>query len=53
MKAFGTEKAGFKLSGKINRQDYGLKWSKTVESGGLVVGNEVTINCKIELNKTQ
>jgi polyisoprenoid-binding protein YceI len=53
VKAFGTEKAGFKLSGKINRQDYGLKWSKTVESGGLVVGNEVTINCKIELNKTQ
>jgi polyisoprenoid-binding protein YceI len=53
VKAFGGEKAGFKLNGKINRQDYGLKWSKTVESGGLVVGDEVEIICKVELNKAQ
>ena len=51
VKAWGKDVAGFKLSGKVNRQDYGLTWSKTIETGGLVVGDEVTINCKIELNK--
>ncbi|HEY9008976.1 MAG TPA: YceI family protein [Ohtaekwangia sp.] len=51
VKANNSEKAGFKLTGKVNRQDYGLKWSKTIESGGLVVGDEVDIICKIELNK--
>ena len=50
-KAFGGEKAGFKINGKINRQDYNLKWSKTTEAGGLVVGDEVEITAKIELNK--
>lgn len=45
------EKAGFKLNGKINRQDYGLKWSKTTEAGGLVVSDEVELIGKIELNK--
>ena len=45
------EKAGFKLSGKINRQDYGLSWSNKVPTGELVVGDEVVITCKIELDK--
>jgi polyisoprenoid-binding protein YceI len=49
--AFGGQKAGFKLSGKVNRKDYGLNWSKTIENGGLVVSDEVEINCKVELNK--
>jgi len=51
VKAFGGEKAGFKISGKINRKDYNLKFSAALESGGLVVGDEVEINCKVELNK--
>ncbi len=51
VKASGKDVAIFKLSGKINRQDYGLTWSAAIESGGLVVGNEVTISCKLELNK--
>lgn len=45
-------KAGFKLQGKLNRQDYGLKWSNKLESGEYVVGNEVEVECKLELNKT-
>jgi len=45
------KKAGFKLSGKINRQDYGLKWSNKVPTGELVVGDEVEIVAKIELDK--
>ncbi|MDH5604832.1 MAG: YceI family protein [Cyclobacteriaceae bacterium] len=45
------KKAGFKVTGTLNRFDYGLKWNSTVESGGLVVGEDVVINCKLELNE--
>jgi len=45
------EKAGFKISGKINRQDYGLTWSNKTPTGELVVGDEVDIIGKIELDK--
>lgn len=45
------EKAGFKISGKINRQDYGLTWNNKVPTGELVVGDEVEIIGKIELDK--
>lgn len=45
------EKAGFKLTGKINRQEYGLKFNKALEGGGLIVGDEVEFTCKIEVNK--
>jgi polyisoprenoid-binding protein YceI len=45
------EKAGFKLVGKINRQDYGLTWSSKVPTGELVVADEVELICKIELDK--
>jgi polyisoprenoid-binding protein YceI len=51
IKAFGGEKSGFKFTGKVNRQDYGLKFNKALEGGGLVVGDEVEFTCKIELNK--
>jgi|SRR5690606_33242633 len=46
-----VEKAGFKLNGKINRKDFGLTWSKTTPGGELVVGDEVEIVGKIELDK--
>lgn len=44
-------KAGFKVTGVINRQDYGVSFGSKLASGDLVVGDEVTINCKIELDK--
>lgn len=43
-------KAGFKVTGVINRFDYGLKWNAAMEAGGLVVGEEVEITCNVELN---
>ncbi len=46
---WGNTHAGFKLSGKLNRKDYGLNWSKTLETGGLLVGEEVTITGAVEL----
>lgn len=44
-------KAGFKLNGTINRQDFGVTWSNKLASGELVVGDDVQIICKIELDK--
>jgi len=45
----GNEKAGFALSGVINRSDWGLGWNKSIERGGFLLGNEVEISCDIEL----
>ena len=43
--------AGFKVTGTINRQDYGVKWANKLASGEYVVADEVDIICKIELKK--
>jgi polyisoprenoid-binding protein YceI len=45
------KKAGFKLSGKVNRKDYGLKWDNKIPTGELVVSDDVEIVAKIELDK--
>jgi polyisoprenoid-binding protein YceI len=51
---WGNEKAGFNLTGKINRSDWGLVWNATIETGGVMVSDEVTISCEVELiNKGQ
>ncbi|MBS4028408.1 MAG: polyisoprenoid-binding protein [Ignavibacteriales bacterium] len=47
--AWGAKHAGFKVVGAINRFDYGLKWNKTIETGGLVAGDIVTIIANVEL----
>lgn len=44
----GNQRAGFSATCKINRQDFGLAWSKAIETGGLVVANEVTITIEAE-----
>lgn len=48
---YGNIKAGFKATGKINRKDYGLKWSAVTEAGGAVVGDEVSMVINLELAK--
>jgi polyisoprenoid-binding protein YceI len=50
-KTFGIEKAGFRVTGKINRLEFGLKWNETFEGGGSIVGEEVTINLDVEIDK--
>lgn len=45
------KKAGFKLTGKVNRKDYGLKWDNKVPTGELIVSDDVEIVAKIELDK--
>lgn len=46
---WGNEKSGFTITGKINRSDWGLVWNATLETGGLMVSDEVTILCEVEL----
>lgn len=49
---FGDVKvAGFEVSAKLNRFDYGLKWNTLTEAGGVVVSNEVKIEILAEFNK--
>ncbi|HSQ75871.1 MAG TPA: YceI family protein [Bacteroidota bacterium] len=44
----GTMKSGFKATTSINRFDYGVKWDKKIEGGGLVVGETVDITLLME-----
>lgn len=48
-----TDKAGFKATTTINRFDYNLKWDKATETGGLVVGKDVEISVRIELDRNK
>lgn len=49
---WGNTKAGFTISGKINRKDWGLTWNAPTEAGGLLVGEEVKINIDLQLLKS-
>ena len=44
---YGNEKAGFSISGKLNRKDFGLNWNAALEAGGVMVGNEIKINAEV------
>jgi polyisoprenoid-binding protein YceI len=48
---WGNVKAGFSLTGKIKRKDWGLNWNAALEAGGVLVGEEVKISGDIELAK--
>jgi polyisoprenoid-binding protein YceI len=45
---WGTTSAGFNAEAKISRKDFGLEWNKTLETGGVLVGDEITINIDFE-----
>lgn len=49
---WGNEKAGFTITGKIKRSDWGLNWNTALDTGGLMVSDEITISCEIELTNT-
>ncbi len=44
----GNSRAGFSATGQINRQDFGIQFNKTLDTGGMIVGNEVTILLDVE-----
>ena len=51
VKMGATAKMGASATTRINRQDFGVKWNRALEVGGLVVGNDVHITIDVELNK--
>ena len=48
---WGNTRFGVSAQTKINRRDYGITWGKTLENGGLDVGNEVVIELQLEAVK--
>ncbi|MFD0940616.1 YceI family protein [Pedobacter boryungensis] len=48
---WGNTKAGFTLSGKINRADFGLTWNAALETGGVMVSEEVRILGELQFVK--
>ncbi len=49
--SYGQTKAGFEITGKVDRQDYGLKWSAVTETGGIVVSDDVRLIMSIQIVK--
>ena len=48
---WGNEKAGFSLTGKINRKDWNLNWNAALETGGVLVSDEVKISAEVQFLK--
>jgi polyisoprenoid-binding protein YceI len=48
---YGNTKAGFEISGKINRKDFNLKWNAVTEAGGVVVSDEVRLVLNVQLTR--
>ncbi|MEI9941719.1 MAG: YceI family protein [Pseudomonadota bacterium] len=48
---WGKDVRGAKFEGKIKRGDFGLKWNKALEAGGVVVGEDVALDIALELSK--
>lgn len=48
---WGGERAGFTVTGKISRKEFGLTYNAATEAGGVVVGDEIKINAEIQLVK--
>ncbi|MFT3948835.1 MAG: YceI family protein [Agriterribacter sp.] len=48
---YGQTKAGFSVSAKISRKDFGLNWNAATEAGGVVVSDEVRISAEVQYVK--
>jgi polyisoprenoid-binding protein YceI len=48
---YGQDKAGFEITGKINRSEFGLTWSAVTEAGGVVVSDEIKLNLAVQMVK--
>lgn len=47
--AYGNTKAGFEVTGTINRKDFGLTWSAVTEAGNVVVGDDIKLQLNVQL----
>lgn len=47
----GNEKAGFEIETTLNRKDYGILWNKTLDEGGMLLGDDVKVTIDLEVGK--
>jgi polyisoprenoid-binding protein YceI len=50
---YGKTSAGFDAQTRINRKDWGLVWNVALETGGVLVGDEIKIDIELELVKQE
>ncbi len=50
---WGNVKAGFTATTKINRKDFGLNWNQALETGGVLVGDDIEITLEVEANQKE
>lgn len=48
---WGNTKTGFSINGKIKRSDFGLTWNAALETGGVMVSDEVKLNAEVQFVK--
>jgi polyisoprenoid-binding protein YceI len=46
---WGNQRCAVNAATKINRQDFGVKWNKTLDNGGMMLGDDVAINIDVEM----
>src|SRR5205823_1723758 len=50
---WGNERSGFSLTTVVNRKDYGINWNQALDNGGVLLGDDVTINVDLEAVKAK
>ncbi len=53
MQAMGGTRAGYEISTTINRQDFGVSWNRTLDQGGVVLGDDVEVTINLEVVKEE
>ncbi len=48
---WGNERAGFSITGKIKRTDFGLNYNAALETGGVLLGEEIQLNAEVQFVK--
>lgn len=48
---WGNTKIGLSINGKINRRDFGLTWNAALETGGVLVGEDIKLNAEVQFIK--
>ena len=48
---WGQSKVGFEIAGRINRKEFGLEWNTPLETGGVMLGDEVKLQINVQLVK--
>jgi polyisoprenoid-binding protein YceI len=48
---WGNERAGFSTTVTLNRKDFGIVWNKSLDSGGLLLGDDVAVTVNLEAVK--